>query len=604
MTKSPSRTFPTVAEALLQMREWEDSPQLRKRNCAAALKLLCRIDGEKAPTIVRLDPAICLPALDGASAAALGLTPKSHQNYRATVRFVLRRLGILAAVHRREPIKSDAWRELEKGLPARFHPHRLRAFMAFCDTRAIMPADVTNDTLEAYLCHRTESHGGPNIRGDVREVARQWNKMRSLIVGWPNTTLTLGPPEGRVQTLPFPAYPASLQAEIERYLVWLAADPEETEDDETDHEPASAATVICRRKGIRLLLWGLVETGYAPETLTQLSILMQFDPARQSLRWHRQRRGKPNPQKPAELMPAPGMAMLVDTLRSLAIYFRLSGEADKKFRRMLNANRPKQRSEITETLSRLLDRLAVPETQTKLLHLPQLLMHKARHLRDGWTSKAGVNHVPKPHEGNWMAALAVAIEVELHLPLRIHDLAGLRISQQLFVNQASKRGAPEVHLRVVASKNGRLVETWMRGEAAQLVVEYLQDFRPFGPHPGTDWVFPNRDRKNSARAKGGFSEAIADSIYEHAGVRVNVHAFRAFAAMLILEDHPHALEDIRALLGHGHFDIAFRYYRRANRQGAAQRLSEAISKRRYRAKLDTLPTGMALDLTRRRQWIA
>lgn len=603
--KSPSKNFPTAAEALLRIQEWQDVPLLQRRSLASAVRLLCRVGGKKAPATVRLDPAICLPAMDGASTIALGLTAKSHQNYRAALRRVLRRLGVLAPAHRRELVSDVAWAALVQALPARFHPYRLRAFMGFCAARAIAPGDVTSATLEAYLRHRAESSGGSNIRADVREVARQWNKMRPLIAGWPDTALALGPPEGRVQALSFSAYPAGLQAGIERYLAWLAQGPEEaSEDDEAAHEPASRETIETRRKSIRLLLWGLVETGCAPETLTQLADLVRFDLARQSLRWHRQRLGKPNPRKPAGFLPTSGTALLADTLRSLAVHCRLRGEADARFRRMLAVYRPKPQREITENLSRLLDRLADPEVEARLLHLPQLLLHKARRLRDGWTSKTGVNHPPKPWEGTWMAALAAAIELQLHLPLRIHDLARLRLDQELFMTQASGHRPPEVHLRVIASKNGRLVETWLHSEAAKLVVEYLHNFRSVGPHPATAWVFPNRDREDRPRAKGGFSDAIADTIHEHTGVRLNVHAFRAFVAALILEDHPHAIEDIRALLGHAYFDVALRHYRRTNRQGAAQRLSEAISKRRHRTKASMSPTDLALSLAQRRRGAA
>ncbi|HEY8611829.1 MAG TPA: hypothetical protein VIL69_11130 [Roseomonas sp.] len=599
--KSPSQNFPTAAEALLRIQECQELPLLQRRSLASAVLLLCRIGGKKAPATVRLDPATCLPAMDGASADALGITAKSHQNYRAALRRVLRHLGVLAPAYRREPVSDAAWTALLQALPTPVHPHRLRAFMGFCAEKAIAPGDVTNAALEAYLRHRVESRGGPNNRADVREVARQWNKMRIHVAGWPDTALTLGPPEGRVQALPFSVYPASLQAEIERYLVWLAQGPEEAEDDEVVHDAASPETVETRRKGLRLLLWGLVETGCAPETLTQLADLVRFDLALQSLRWHRQRLGKPNPRKPAELLPTAGTALLADTLRSLAVHCRLTGEADAKFRRMLAVYRPKPQREITEDLSKLLDRLADPEVEARLLHLPQLLMHKARCLRDGWTSKAGVNHPPKPLEGSWMAALAVAIEIELHLPLRLHDLARLRLDQELFLTQASGRRPPEVHLRVAANKNGRLVETWLRGEAAGLVAEYLRSFRPLGSHPATAWVFPNRDREDRPRAKNGFSEAIAETIHEHTGEWVNVHAFRAFAAALILEDHPHAIEDVRTLLGHGHFDVALRHYRRSNRQGAAQRLGEAISKRRHRTRASMSPAELALNLAQRRR---
>ncbi|MFC7694985.1 hypothetical protein ACFQY5_40930 [Paeniroseomonas aquatica] len=402
---------------------------------------------------------------------------------------MLRRLGILAPAHKREPVTDADWAALVQALPAHFHPHRLRAYMGFCAAEAIAPGSVTNTTLEAYLRHRMESHGGPNIRSDVREVARQWNKMRTLIAGWPDTVLALGPPEGRVQALPFSAYPAA-QPEVEGYLAWLAQGPEDAaEDDDTAHDPASPETIGTRKKGLRLLLWGLAKTGCAPEALT-LADLMRFELARQTLRWHRQRLGKPNPRKPTEMLPTPGTAMLADTLRSLAVYFKLTGEADARFRRMLAVYRPKPQREITEDLSRLLDRLADPEVEARLLHLPRLLMHKALRQRDGWTSKDGVDHPPKPMESSWTAALAVAIEIELHLPLRIHDLARLRLDQQLSVTQTSGRRPPEVHLRVVANKNDRLVETWLRGEAAELFVEYLRKFRPSVPIRQQTGSFP------------------------------------------------------------------------------------------------------------------
>ena len=600
--KNPSQGFPTAAEALLHIEQWQKVSLLQRRSLASAVKLLCRIDGKRAPATVRLDPAICLPAIDGASAVALGLTPKSHQNYRAGLRRVLRGLGLLSPARRREPVSDADWAPLVQALPARFHPHRLRAFIGFCAAEGIAPSDVTNVTLEAYLRHRTESRGGPNVRSDVREAARQWSKMRPLIAGWPNIELSLGPPEGWVQALPFSSYPASLQAELERYLAWLAQDPEDAdEDDETAHEAASPETVVTRRKGLRLLLWGVVRTGHAPETLTQLADLVKFDLAKQSLRWHRQRLGRSDPKNPTKVLPTAGTALLADTLRSLAVYFKLTGQADVKFRRMLAVYRPKPQREITEDLSTLLNQLADPDVESKLLHLPQLLMYKARRMRDGWTTKAGINHPPKPLEGCWMAALAAAIEIELHLPLRLHDLARLRQDEELFLTEASKRRPPEVHLRVVANKNDRLVETWLRGEAAGLVAEYLLSFRPLGPHPATAWVFPNRDREDGPRAKNHFSEVIADIIYEHTGVRVNVHAFRAFAAALILEDHPHAIEDVRALLGHAHFDVALRHYRRANRKGASDRLSKGISQRRHRTRAGVMLTGLALDLAQQRR---
>jgi integrase len=290
--------------------------------------------------------------------------------------------------------------------------------------------------------------------------------------------------------------------------------------------------------------------------------------------------------------------MLADTVRSLAVHCRVSGEAEVRLRRMLAVYRPQPQREIGEDLTKLLDRLMDPDFEARLLKLPSVLMRKARLLRSGWTSKKDVNHSPKPREACWMAALAAAIEIELHLPLRVQDLAGLCLGEELSVAERTGRVAVEAHLRVTADKNGRVVETWLRGQAAAIVAEYLRDFRPLGPYPTTVWVFPNRDRADRPRAKNHLSEAIADTIHEHTGERITAHDFRAIAAAIVLEDHPHALEDVRALLGHAGFEMALRHYRRTNRKGAAQRLSDAIAKRRRRAQSTNIPPGLPIDLAR------
>lgn len=205
-------------------------------------------------------------------------------------------------------------------------------------------------------------------------------------------------------------------------------------------------------------------------------------------------------------------------------------------------------------------------------------------MRNGWTTKKLMNHPPKPMEACWMAALAAAIEIELALPLRTHDLSRLRLDHELrFVDIG--RGKPaEIRIRVVANKNGRIVETVLHDEAAAILTEYIEKFRPIGPNPATEWLLPNRARTEIPRTKNGFSEAIADTVADHTGVRVNVQAFRAFAATWILEDNPHALEDVRALLGHGSCEIADRHYRRHNRAAAAERVSEGLARRLRQAR--------------------
>jgi integrase len=201
-------------------------------------------------------------------------------------------------------------------------------------------------------------------------------------------------------------------------------------------------------------------------------------------------------------------------------------------------------------------------------------------------------------EACWLASLAAAIEIEVLLPIRVHDLAHLKLEEELSIIPRGRHPS-EAGLRVHASKNDMVVEAVFGQPATQLLLEYLHDFRPLGPHPETDWVFPNRDTADRPRAKGGFSTAITDVVKEHTGVRVNVHAFRAFVAMMILEDNPHAIEDVRAILGHSSFEMAFKHYRRSGRLKAAQRVDAGNAKRRSRHRLTNAVAKLPMDLASR-----
>ena len=588
------QSFPTVAEALAAVAGWDDLALPRRKSLSTALRTYCRLGGKRAPETLRLDPARCLPEMDAAAPVALGISEQTLRNVRAGLRSVLRRLNLLAPVYRREAVSDPQWAGLIACLPSRFHPHRLRAFMEWCSGEGIAPDAVTPGALSDYLAHRVQARGGDNNRADVGEVARQWNKTGQVVEGWPPFQIALPPNEARPRALAFEAYPASLQEEVEHFLAWCVKDPEEDPYAEGAREPLSAATAEGRKKAIRLLLWGLVETGTAPESLTDIKVLIQVDTAKRTLLWHRRRLGG---------KPTGGLGLMADTLQTLAAHFGLKGLERDNLNRVLKVSRPKRQTEITQRTADLLDRLTDPLVRARLFSLPARLMREARRDRDGWTSEKGVNHPPKPVDACWVAALAVAVEIELRLPLRLQDLTCLKIDQELRITQTGRQRA-QAHLRVVTSKTGAVVETLFPEKVVALLQEYLVEFRPLGPHPETSWLFPHRDSHERPRSKGGFGAAIAEVIEKHTGVRLNVHGFRALVACLILEDDPNAIEDVRAMLGHSYYDMINRHYARSGRRGAAERTSALICKEQSKGRLTEsaarLPRRLPVRLPNRR----
>ncbi len=119
------------------------------------------------------------------------------------------------------------------------------------------------------------------------------------------------------------------------------------------------------------------------------------------------------------------------------------------------------------------------------------------------------------------------------------DLASLELDRDLMLLD---KGQPTERWRLAlrARKNGMRVETELTHESAALLGDYVEIYRPLGPHPETNWLFPHRDKAERPRPEGHFSEAISEQIMRYTGIDMHTHAFRAFAALLIVERDPQA----------------------------------------------------------------
>jgi integrase len=236
---------------------------------------------------------------------------------------------------------------------------------------------------------------------------------------------------------------------------------------------------------------------------------------------------------------------------------------------------PPQNSRMTEKNEQRLLQLEDKSAEAQLLHLPNRLMKEARALlaRRQFCMAA------------WTAGVAVAVEIELYCPMRLENLATLRINHELV--RLDSRSEHWTHLRIAADdvKNGVPITWPIEPESAQLIETYLRDFRPLLQHSGTDWLFPSRDKASGPRQPSGLSNAISDAIYKFIGIHMNTHLFRAFAGAQILEENPGALQDLRLVLGHKTLNTALRYYTSHSSKAAAKNFSKLISRKRNETRM-------------------
>ena len=585
---------PTIQAALELIDSWGDLPETRRRDLKSAVSLQVRLQ-ELPASVARLDPVRSLELLERASPKSLGVLPSTLSNRRAATRYVLRRLGLLAPTRIATPKTTDpVWAPLLATLPPGVEFGRLRALGNYCAAEGIAPPAVDNATLNAYAERRAAEHGGAKARDHARRVGVQWNLAAKKVAGWPQTRLGL-----RAKPLqysgPFNIYEPSLQAAVDRYLKDIGA-PQDTDlfSGEDRAKPLKASTVTGREYCLRRLLWGAVQNGIAIESLTSLRQIPTPEFIKATFRWHHIRAGEVNGD----------LGQLAATVASIAKHQKLSADEWEKIRPLLAKATPEPRHEITEQLAQLLDKICEPEKCAQLLHLPLYAMRDADRMRDGWVELNGRAHPPRPEEAAWLAATATAIEILLHAPMRLTNLQNLRIGEELQIAQVRRaHWKATIFVAGTRVKGKRSIEIELVRESIDLIREYIDGLRSNLPNAGSNWLFPGRGNSENPRHKGAFGQAITETIESYIGLRVNPHAFRAFAGAMILERDPHAIDDVRALLGHATFETALIYYRRNSQREASKRLSATLSRKRQDTKLTVKTHFLATELRRRvRRW--
>jgi integrase len=562
----------TVAAALAAVRTWEDISPGRRSAFCRALTTIATLERRSADSVA-LDAKRSIGLLEAASPAQVGLQASSLANLRAGLRFVLRRLGLLAPRRAATPqVKEGEWASLLEKLPLEVNFHRLRQFVAFCAERGISPQAVSLQTLEDYGLQREATWGGAKRADHIRRVAALWRRAAKLLPEWPQTPIKPAPE--RQLSFDFGAYPAPLATEVERYLSEIAA-PEtviKIFDHDSSRSAVSKATVNTRRYGLRRLFFGAVKNGFPIERINSLAIVVQQDFIKTALEYHFDRNGQ---KKNADI------ESLAATIASVMNYLKIPDPHRSQIKILLKKVKPDPQLEITKKNANILHEYGDPTLRLKLLHLPAFLMKRAAKMRDGWTDKQGRVHAPKPIDAAWLATLAAAIEIELHLPLRIRNLVELRLGEEITLAKApSGKWRGQIRVDASVTKNGIGVATELNGESLQLVRTYLDEYRSNLPNAHTNWLFPGKSSPLKPRDKATFGAAIAETVHQYVGFRVNPHAFRCIVATLILEADPNAIDDVRAILGHSTFDTALKYYRGNETKGAAARHSQNLTQMR------------------------
>jgi integrase len=312
------------------------------------------------------------------------------------------------------------------------------------------------------------------------------------------------------------------------------------------------ATLRLRRHNIHLAASAACYGGIDKSQLTSLSKLVEPEIFRTILRHQWEKNGG---KLSAHLV---GLANDLVTLAREWVKAPAEQIAElKKLRSKLGT----VRHGLTDKNRNLLRKFDDPRLLSRLLELPDKLWRNARKKLS--------------NSGNWFVDLqtALAIDILLHVPLRIENLGALKFDEHLHWPQG--RGKPALMvIRYEETKNKEPLEFELplglsdrlyacRNEIAVAVI---------GRRPDALFV----SQKGKPRGVATLRVAIQRTVLRHLGVKITPHQFRHLAAKIFLDANPGAYEVVRQFLGHKELKNTTRFYAGPDTRRAGRAHAELI----------------------------
>jgi integrase len=226
-----------------------------------------------------------------------------------------------------------------------------------------------------------------------------------------------------------------------------------------------------------------------------------------------------------------------------------------------------QRKRLTEKNRELLRTLDDPDVRARLLLLPERLSNCAERRT--------------PVQGAVTMQIAVAIGILQSAPLRIANLAGLRVDRHL-VRPGGPRSLWQIDIPPQEVKNDQPLVHELLRRVTTLLDRYLRRFRPALAEPGNPYLFPVGPTRKGSH---GFSQQIRAALADWVGIDMTPHQFRHFAGRVMQQHSPGAFAAIAQLLGHKDVRTTIAYYAELDTLSAGRQFDAFLEVERTKARL-------------------
>jgi integrase len=562
MTTAPSpridagRVPDTLAELLAWVQGDSGVDGRRRREWGGAIRTVCAVLGQGPQAVPARIPEVDR-LLAAVPRAVHGRAGKTLANVRSRLGSAIRACtGIAGTAPRGLPL-SPPWRVLRDRLVDPRLRQGLSRLVNAASAAGLDPAQVDDRFVAQMAQALVPVKGEARAEAFRRQAATCWNEAAEHIAGWPAVRLAVPVPAGRTPRLPLEAFPPSFQRDVEHYLAWAAGSGRLARDGSP--RSLSAGTLRLRREHLRLAASALARRlGYTRRVIN-LATLVEPVNFKLVLAEYLDAGGDRGPGIGASGERRPGAFVqgLAVTLFGVARQWVKAPASQLDQLGQLKRRLGGRAAGMAERNRRAIAPFADQRALVGLLALPETLIAPAR-------AEAGTR--PLPGRLLRTVQIAVAIQLLLAAPLRLHQLAALRLGDTL--HRPAGRAGP---LRVAPAGEGAGHEpqrVYPIGAGAREVLDDYLDLwhRDIAPNPQA-WLF--------VRPQGGplTAAALRDGILRHTrralGVGLTPGQFRHLAAALVLHERPGDIGLVRDLLGHASVRTTAQLYAGLGTPGAA-----------------------------------
>jgi integrase len=544
---------PTLQQVFERISAKVDLPETRKRDLRSAVAIYAKIVDRPLGEIP-LDLAAIRKTLEGVVPLQAKVSRKRWTNLRSDLAAAIAESNLLPMLKTADLKLSDEWEEPLKATKDKRITNGLSRFARWASSKGLRPADIDDAALPRFF---TELEAQTLIRHlgfQRRNVPRLWNRLVAALPDLKLTPVEIPAKQVTWRRLSWDELPKCFRKETEEYLSWCAVpDPL---DEEARARALAPQTLRLRRHYIHLAATAACEAGVKASRLTSLRKLVEPDTFKSILRhqW-KQNGGKTS----AHLL---GLAN--DLIAMATEWVEVSAEqlAELKEIRGKLGKRP---GGLTDKNRSLLRKLEDPRLLSRLINLPDRMWRRAKR--------------NSPPSAYWFVDLqtALAIDILLHVPLRIEDLGAFKFDEHIHwpqgkgrpalvtIRQAKVQDSDPLEFELPAYLSDRLYA--FRNEIAVAVI---------GRRP--EYLFVSAD--GSRRSLSTLRVAIQRAVLRRVGIWITPHQFRHLAGKIHLDANPGHYEVVRQFLGHKTLRTTTRFYAGPNTRRAGRAHADLIRKLR------------------------